>query len=91
MIAMTYPVLQKSITILRKRVNRPAGKFEYQVLKDGTVVLTHTTDLDGRYAAVSVNRDGNMWLDSIKGNMGLFEPYILEDNWTYIIPITNIN
>lgn len=88
---MTHPILQKSLTILRTRVNRPAGKYEYQVLKDGVVVLTQTTNKEGHYAAVSVNFNGTMWLDTIKWNMGQFEPYVLEDNWTYILPIENIN
>lgn len=88
---MTHPILQKSLTILRTIVNRPAGKYEYQVLRDGAVVLTHITDKDGRFAAVSVNFKGTMWLDTIKWNMGQFEPYVLEDNWTYILEIENVN
>ena len=79
--------LQKDLEILREEVNRPTGRFEYMLFHKNQHVATRKHNREMFYAAVICN-DGNIILDSLRANMGAFEPYIIEDNHAFIVPVT---
>ena len=79
--------LQKDLEILREEVNRPSGRFEYMLFHQNQHIQTRKHNREMFYAAVICN-DGNIILDSLRANMGAFEPYIIEDNHAFIVPVT---
>lgn len=79
--------LQKDLEILREEVNRPTGRFEYMLFHKNQHVATRKHNREMFYAAVICN-NGDIILDSLRANMGAFEPYIIEDNHAFIVPVT---
>lgn len=79
--------LQKDLEILREEVNGPSGRFEYMLFHQNQHIQTRKHNREMFYAAVICN-DGNIILDSLRANMGAFEPYIIEDNHAFIVPVT---
>jgi hypothetical protein len=79
--------LQKDLEILRETVNRPTGRFEYLLFHKNQHVVTRKDNREMNFGAVICN-NGEIILDSLRANMGAFEPYIIEDNHAFIIPVT---
>lgn len=79
--------LQKDLEILREEVNRPSGRFEYMLFHQNQHVATRKDNREMFFAAV-ICSNGDIRLDSLRANMGAFEPYIIEDNHAFIVPVT---
>jgi hypothetical protein len=79
--------LQKDLEILREEVNRPTGRFEYMLFHKNQHVATRKDNREMFFAAV-ICSNGDIRLDSLRANMGAFEPYIIEDNHAFIVPVT---
>lgn len=79
--------LQKDLEILREEVNRPSGRFDYMLFHKNVHVETRKHNREMFFGAVQVH-EGQIRLDSLRPNMGAFEPYIIEDNHAFIVPVT---
>jgi len=79
--------LQKDLEIHRQLVNRPTGKFDYLLFHKGEHIATRKDNREMTFGAVYVDRNGDIYLDSLRANKASFENYILEDNRTYILPV----
>ncbi|OPZ48914.1 MAG: hypothetical protein BWY95_00452 [Bacteroidetes bacterium ADurb.BinA104] len=79
--------LQKDLEILREEVNRPSGRFEYMLFHKNQHVATRKHNREMFFGAVICN-NGDIRLDSLRPNQGAFEPYIIEDNHAFIVPVT---
>lgn len=85
-----YLPLQKDLEVHRRQVDRPTGRYEYILLHKGTLVGIRKDNRILNYAAVYVDRNGQIILDSMRTHPACFESYILEDNRTFIIPVSKI-
>lgn len=79
--------LQKDLEILRQEVNKPLGRFEYMLFYKNRHVATRIDSREFRFAAVS-SMNGEIILECLRSNAGAFEKYIIEDNHTFIVPVT---
>lgn len=79
--------LQKDLEILREEVNRPTRRFEYMLFHKNQHVATRIDSREFRFAAVS-SMNGEIILECLRSNAGAFEKYIIEDNHTFIVPVT---
>jgi hypothetical protein len=82
--------LQKDLEILREEVNRPSGRFEYMLFHKNQHIETRKHNSAMRYGAV-ICLAGQIRLDSLRANAGAFEPYVIEDNHSFIVPVTVIS
>lgn len=81
--------LQKDLEVLRQEVRRPSGRFEYMLFHKGRHVVTRHDNREFLFAAVFAKvTSGELILESLRRNAASFESYILEDNHTFIVPIT---
>ena len=80
--------LQKDLEILRQEVNRPTGRYEYMLFHQNRHVATRKDNRELRFGAVFAKSDGTLILESLRANSTAFEQYILEDNHTFIVPVT---
>lgn len=81
--------LQKELAIYRMTVNKTAGKYEYQLFKNGKFVKTRKTDREYNFAAVNVSpEDGTIRMDSFRKNASQFDRYDMEDPNTFIVSVT---
>jgi hypothetical protein len=81
--------LQKDLEILREEVNRPSGRFDYMLFHQNQHIETRKHNREMTFGAVIVNVEtGQIRLDSLRANQGSFEPYIIEDNHAFIVPVT---
>lgn len=86
---MTHNIpLQKDLEILRTTANRPMGRYEYMLFHKGVHISTRVDNREMKFGAVFAMKDGKLILESLRANNGAFEQYILEDNFTFIVPIT---
>lgn len=82
-------VLQKDLEVLRQEVGRPSGRFEYMLFYKGKHVVTRIDDREFTFAAVFAKTSpGELVLESLRRNAASFETHMLEDNNTFIVPIT---
>lgn len=85
-----YLPLQKDLEIHRKQVDLPTGRYEYILYHKGEQITIRKDNRIMNYGAVYVSKNGKIILESLRTQPTGFESYILEDNRTFIIPVSKI-